>query len=164
MIPAVRTALQEFRPSGAAPPGITVVDTVYRQITADRRFAAWLMTIFGALALVIGAAGIYSVMSSIVAQRTQEIGIRTVLGATPTRIVSLVLSDAGRHVVVGLAIGLAAAWTVSGIFTSLVFGVTPTEPALYLIVVGVLAVVAVAAALIPARRAARVDPIVALRE
>lgn len=164
MIPAVRTALQGFLPSGVAPPAITVVDTVYRQITADRRFAAWLMTIFGALALVIGAAGIYSVMSSIVAQQTREIGIRTALGATRQRIAKLVLSEAVRHVAFGLGIGLAIAWAASGIFSSLVFGVTPTEPALYLIVVGVLAVVALAAAWIPARRASRVDPIVALRE
>jgi hypothetical protein len=164
MVPAVRTALLELLPSGATPPAITVVDTVYRKLTADRRFAAWLMTVFGALALLIGAAGIYSVMSAIVAQQTREMGIRTALGATQTRIASLVLSDAGRHVAVGLAIGLAAAWAVSGIFSSLVFGVTPTEPILYAVVATVLASVAVAAAWIPARRAARVDPIVALRE
>jgi ABC-type antimicrobial peptide transport system permease subunit len=103
-------------------------------------------------------------MSAIVAQQTREMGIRTALGATQTRIASLVLSDAGRHVAVGLAIGLAAAWAVSGIFSSLVFGVTPTEPILYAVVATVLASVAVAAAWIPARRAARVDPIVALRE
>jgi len=164
VVPAMSTALTPLLPAGSPPTLITVMDDLYRELTADRRFAAGLMTAFGVLALLIGAAGIYSVMSSIVALQTREIGIRCALGATRSRIASLVLSEAGRHVAVGLAIGLAAAWAVSGIFASLVFGVTPTEPALYLIVVAVLALVALAAAWLPARRAARVDPIVALRE
>jgi len=164
MRPVLQTALQALMPAGASPPAITIVADQYRRLTADRRFNAGLMSVFGALALLIGAAGIYSVMASVVAQQTREIGIRCALGATRSRIASLVLSEAGRHVAVGLAIGLAVAWTVSGIFASLVFGVTPTEPALYLLVVAVLAAVGLAAAWIPARRASRVDPIVALRE
>jgi predicted permease len=162
--PLLRAAIAPLLPAGAPPPSIRIVADQYRQLTAGRRFNAGLMLVFGALALVIGAAGIYSVMASVVAQQRREIGIRTALGATRSRIAVLVLSEAGRHVAIGLAIGLAAAWAVSGMFSSLVFGVTPTEPILYFVVAVVLAGVGLAAAWMPARRASRVDPIAALRE
>lgn len=164
LVPVIQAALKPLLPVGAAQPSVTDVADQYRRLTADRRFNAGLMSVFGALALIIGAAGIYGVMAAMVAQQTREIGIRTALGATRRRIASLVLSEAARHVALGLAIGLAMAWAVSGIFSSLVFGITPTEPALYLVVAAVVGLVALLAAWIPARRASRVDPIIALRE
>ena len=164
LVSVIQASLKPLLPAGATQPSVIVVADQYRRLTADRRFNAGLMSVFGALALIIGAAGIYCVMAAMVAQQTREIGIRTALGASRPRIASLVLSEAARHVALGLAIGLGIAWAVSGIFSSLVFGITPTEPALYLVVVAVLGFVVLLAAWIPARRASRVDPIIALRE
>jgi hypothetical protein len=164
MRPAIEAALQRLLPPNAQKPSIRIVAEQYHQLTADRRFNAGLMTVFGALALLIGAVGIYSVMASVVAQQTREIGIRCALGATRSRIARVILSDAARHVAIGITIGLIFAWAVSGLLSSLLFGVRSTEPALYAIVAGVLAITGLGASWIPARRASRVDPIVALRE
>ena len=84
--------------------------------------------------------------------------------STRARIAAIVFADAGRHLIIGLACGLVAAWAVSGLFSSVLYGVRPTEPVLYLIVIALLIVVAAAAVWMPARRAAHVDPVVALRE
>jgi ABC-type antimicrobial peptide transport system permease subunit len=164
LVAAITAAVTPLLPAGSGPPNVTVMDDLYRELTADRRFAAALMGTFGVLALLIGAGGIYSVMSSIVAQQTREIGIRTALGATRSRIAAVVLSDAVRQVAIGLVIGLAVAWAFSGAVSSLLFGVRATDPALYGLVAAMLALTGIAAAWVPARRASRVDPIVALKE
>jgi ABC-type antimicrobial peptide transport system permease subunit len=114
------------------------------------------------LALVIGAAGVYGVMSSLVAQRTREIGVRLALGATGSQIVRAVLSQMGRHVAIGLFIGLLIAWLASKTFAAF-FLLNPTDLWIYFAVAIILAVVGLAAAFIPARRASRVDPLLALR-
>jgi predicted permease len=139
------------------------VDDTFRRLTADRRFNAGVMAIFGAIAILIGAIGIYGTMAFLVAQRVREIGVRMALGASPTRVMRTVLRDASWCVLLGLVIGLAAARAVSSLFTSLVFGVTPTSPSIYIGVAALLVIVGIAAALVPARRAARLDPLVALR-
>jgi ABC-type antimicrobial peptide transport system permease subunit len=121
------------------------------------------MSIFGLLAVLIGAAGIYAVMAFVVAQQTREIGVRMALGATGRRVLVDVLRETSRHLLAGLALGLIAAWMMSGAVASLLFGVRPTEAFVYIIVAATLVAVGLAAALVPARRASRVDPIVSLR-
>ena len=164
VLPAITAAVTPLLPAGSSPPEITVMDDLYRELTADRRFAAGLMTAFGMLALFIGAAGIYSVMSSIVAQQTREIGIRTALGATRSRIAAVVFADTGRHVAIGSVLGLAGAWAISVYSRPCSSAFVPPIQRSYALVIAILAAAALAAAWIPARRASRVDPIVALKE
>jgi ABC-type antimicrobial peptide transport system permease subunit len=121
------------------------------------------MSVFGGFALFIGMAGIYGVMASVVAQRTREIGVRVALGATPGRIAREVLGQAARHLAIGLALGLPVALATSQVFSVLLFEVRPTNAVVYLIVVATLLGAGLAAAWLPARRAARIDPVVALR-
>jgi ABC-type antimicrobial peptide transport system permease subunit len=142
---------------------VHVVNDAFSQLTARRRFNAGLMSAFALCAILIGAAGIYAVMASVVAQQTREIGVRVALGATPGNIRRDVLVAAARHLALGLAIGLPIGGWISRGFTSLFFKVAPTDASIYLVVAATLAAVGLLAAIVPARRAARVDPIVSLR-
>jgi len=122
-----------------------------------------LLTLFAALALVLAAIGIYGVMSNAVTQRTQEIGIRLALGASTIDVLGLIVRNGLRLVVIGVAVGLVGAFALTRLMTTLLFGVTPTDGLTIVIVSAVLIGVALLACLIPARRATRVDPLVALR-
>jgi hypothetical protein len=166
VVPAIETTLAHLSPSRAVRPGsrVMVVEEAFRNITADRRFNAGLMAIFGGLAFLIGCAGLYGVLTTVVAQQTREIGLRLALGASAARIRQDVLTQAGRYLLGGLAIGLPAAWLVSRTFGSLYFGVTPADPVVYLVVAISLAGAGVLASALPARRASRVDPAIALRD
>jgi ABC-type antimicrobial peptide transport system permease subunit len=139
------------------------IDTLFEKLTAQRRFTASVLSVFGLVAAVIAAIGIYGVIAFLVSQQTREIGLRMALGASSQSVLMAVLGRAARYVAIGVVIGLAGAWAMSGLFTSLVFGVTPTDPRVYLSAAAFLLVVALVAALAPARRAARIDPLVALR-
>jgi ABC-type antimicrobial peptide transport system permease subunit len=119
--------------------------------------------VFAALGLLIAAVGIYGVMAYVVAQRTQEIGIRKALGAPSSHILGGILGRASAQILVGLMVGLSAAWMMDGLVASFLFDVDRREVGLYTMAAGVLAAVGLAAALIPARRAARIDPVIALR-
>ena len=127
------------------------------------RFQAWLLTTFGGLALILAAVGIYGVIAYAVSQRTSEIGLRLALGAPRASVVSLILQRGMAPVIVGLAIGLVAAVAFSRVMTGLLYGVSPTDASTLVAVTILLSAVAVAAAYMPARRAARLDPISALR-
>jgi predicted permease len=162
LVPAITKALEPVAPNQPEP-YVWSGNQALRRITQQRRFHAWLMSGFGIAGLLIGAAGIFAVMASMVAQQTREFGVRVALGATPAALQRGVLTSAVRHVALGLAVGLPAAWWCSRGFASLLFQVTPTDIGTYGGVVGLLGVVAVAAAVIPARRAARVDPVTSLR-
>ena len=162
-VPAIRAALEPWRPAGGRPVQIRSVEDAFRNITADRRFNATLMALFGVLALLLGSAGVYGVMSSIVAQRTREHGVRLALGATTRQVMGGVLAHSLRYLVAGLAIGLPMASGISRVFAGLLFGVGPTDVSIYAIVAAVLLGAGVAAALVPAFRAARVDPLITLR-
>jgi putative ABC transport system permease protein len=118
---------------------------------------------FGVVALVLAAVGIYGVMAYTVAQRTQEIGIRMALGARPMLVLGMVLKDGMALVGVGLAVGVIAALALGRLVASLLYGVSATDATTYLIIAGALASVALVAIVIPARRATRVDPMQALR-
>ncbi len=122
-----------------------------------------LMVFFGVLALFLCVIGIYGVMSHMVAQRTNEIGIRMALGAVPKNVMQLVLSQGLKLALIGIAIGVVAAFGMTGLLSSDLYQVTPRDPATFVGVALVFALVAVAACYLPARRAMKVDPMVALR-
>ena len=172
---AVRTSVEPKSTLAAIQAAIREVDKdqpVYSVYTMDeligdtvgtRRFALTILILFAGLALVLAVSGLYGVISYSVTQRTQEIGIRMALGARATDVLRLVLVQFMRLTVVGVAIGLVAAYALTRLMTSLLFGVTATDITTFVLVPISLAVVALVACLIPARRATRVDPLVALR-
>jgi predicted permease len=127
------------------------------------RMAAALLSVFGLVALILAAIGIYGVMAYSIAQRTREVGIRMALGAQPGDVLKLVIGQGMLLAGTGVVVGLIAAFGVARLFTSLLFGVSPTDPLTFVTVAAVLSVSALAACYFPARRAMRVDPIVALR-
>jgi putative ABC transport system permease protein len=129
----------------------------------ESRIYAWMMGVFAVLALVIAAVGIYGVMAYSVAQRTQEIGIRMALGAARQDVLRLVVGQAFRLTVLGIGLGLAGAYAVTRLMASMLFGVSTSDPPTFIGVTVILALSAMVAAWIPAERATRVDPMVALR-
>jgi putative ABC transport system permease protein len=142
---------------------VVTMDGVVAEATAQPRFEMLLLGVFAAVALALAAVGIYGVMSYSVSRRTHEIGIRVSLGATRAQILALVLRQGLILAVTGLAIGVIGAMFLSRLMAGLLYGVQPTDPVTYIGVGALLLLVAVAAAYVPARRAMRVDPIVALR-
>jgi ABC-type antimicrobial peptide transport system permease subunit len=131
--------------------------------TGAADFNALVLTIFGGSALLLAAVGIYGVMAYVVAQRTNEIGVRMALGATRANIVSMVLGRAAVLVGIGLAIGGAGAWYLSAGVKAFLFQVQPNNLAIFAGALVVLAAAALLASVLPARRAASVDPLIALR-
>ncbi|HKY05931.1 MAG TPA: FtsX-like permease family protein, partial [Blastocatellia bacterium] len=142
---------------------LRTMDDLVSESVSQPRFNATLLSIFAGLALVLASVGIYGVISYTVAQRTREIGIRMALGARPSDVLRLVLTKGMRLVLAGVVIGLAGAFVLTRVLESMLFGVTTTDPATYLIVTLLLAFVALVACYTPARRATKVDPMVALR-
>jgi putative ABC transport system permease protein len=134
-----------------------------RRALWDNQLFAVLMTVFAALALLIAAVGIYGVMAYTVAQRTQEIGIRMALGAEQRTVLGMVVGQALKLAGIGVAIGLAGAFGLTRLMASVLFGVRPDDPPTFAVVTILLALSAVVAAWVPAQRASRVDPMVALR-
>jgi predicted permease len=130
---------------------------------ADRRLALALLAGFAALALVLASLGVYSVMAHLVAYRTNEIGIRMALGASPRVVMGMVLAHGRRLTLTGVAIGIAGGYVVSRLMQQSLFEVDPGDPVIYLVVAAVLLLVAECAAWLPARRATRIDPVIALR-
>ena len=128
-----------------------------------RRFSTLLLSTFAAVALVLSAIGIYGVMAYSVTQRTQEIGIRMALGAQPGRIMRMVVRHSFILTVVGVLIGLGSAFALTRVMSSLLYGVSATDVLTFSIPPLVLGLVALLASYFPARRAARVDPTIALR-
>jgi ABC-type antimicrobial peptide transport system permease subunit len=160
---AVGRAVQSGLPAGQRVSEPESLDDTFRRLTADRRFSAGLMTLFGVTAMAIGALGVYGVMAFLVGQRTREVGVRVALGATRQRILLMMLGQAAVPIAIGLLLGLVAAWAATGLVAAALLGVQPTDPVVVISVVVVLVVVGLGAALVPALRASRVDPIIALR-
>jgi putative ABC transport system permease protein len=130
---------------------------------AEPRFRTLLLGLFGLIAVVLSAAGIFGVISYSVSRRTHELGIRMALGATPAAILKMVLREGGRLAATGLAVGLIATLILTRFLQTMLFEIKPADPLTFAAVAFLLAVVALAACYIPARRAMRVDPMVALR-
>lgn len=142
---------------------VQTMEQIIDQSTSDRRFESFLMSIFAVLALVLASIGIYGVLSSLVTQRTQEIGIRMALGAQMRDVLGMILSEGFRLVALGVVIGVAAGVALSRYLSSLFFAVSPANPATYVEVSLLMLVIALVACYFPAARAARVNPMVALR-
>ncbi len=142
---------------------VRVFDEYMRGALARPRFNALLLTIFAGVALVLTAIGIYGVMAYSVAQRTSEIGVRMALGAGQASIFRLVVGQAMALVALSIALGLVGAFAATRIMNSMLFGVSAWDPVTFAVLAGIIALVAFLAAWLPARRAARVDPVIALR-
>jgi putative ABC transport system permease protein len=143
---------------------ISSMDQIIARSVADRRFAVELLGVFASVALLLAAIGIYGVMSYSFSQRAHEVGIRIALGAQRLDILRMALGEGMRLAVIGLASGLVGAAIMTRFFRSMLFDVGTADPITYLSVSAILAGVALFACYIPARRATRVDPLVALRE
>ena len=161
---AVRAEVANLDPSVLVNSAITL-----RTIIEDsppvfmRRFPAMLVGVFAALAVLLSAIGIYGVLSCLVTQRTREIGVRMALGAQRGSILRLLLGEGMRLAALGIVIGLAVAVGAARLLAGLLFGVLPTDPSVLLAVTGLIALVAIVACSVPAHRATKVDPMVALR-
>ncbi|HEU5413901.1 MAG TPA: FtsX-like permease family protein, partial [Candidatus Angelobacter sp.] len=129
----------------------------------DRRFQMWMFVVFAGLALGLAAVGLYGLLAYMVSARTREIGIRMALGAQITDVLRMVIKQGLALAALGALIGLAAAGALSRLMSNLVFGVKTIDPLTYVVTAVTLVLVAVCACYIPARRAAKVDPMVALR-
>ncbi|HTM33180.1 MAG TPA: ABC transporter permease [Vicinamibacterales bacterium] len=159
---SVRAALQGID-SSLPISRLRPLDEVIGASLTQRRFNMTLLAVFAGIALVLAIAGIYGTVSYAVAQRTQELGIRSALGATRADVLRLVLFDGLKPVALGLALGIAGAFVLRRSLDRLVYGVTTSDPATFIALPTLLAVVAVIASLVPALRAAKVDPMTALR-
>lgn len=159
---AVQRAVADVDSSKVAS-GIQTVDQMLRDQGSDRRVYMLLLTVFGAIAGILAAVGIYGVMAYTVMQRTREIGIRMALGASSTKVVRLVVRQALLVVGIGLVLGLAASFAMTRFLADELYGVTPTDPQTFVTVSLGLVVVAVIASVVPTLRAVRVDPTIALR-
>jgi putative ABC transport system permease protein len=162
MAPMLKSAVTELdrnQPIGT----VAAMEDLIADSVAPRRLNLWLVVAFAVVALVLTAAGLYGVMSFLVAQRTREIGVRMALGATPSSVLQLVLRQAGVMTLAGIAIGLVGALAFTRFLATLLFGVSTSDPIVYATVAALLGVVALLAVAIPSARATRVDPLTALR-
>jgi putative ABC transport system permease protein len=162
LIPSVRAAVASVNPT-LQPANFLTMDQLVSDSVAQPRFNTALLAAFAGLALALAAVGIYGVISYSVSQRTQEIGVRMALGGRSGDVVRLVLRQGMTPAVVGAALGLAGAWAATRLMSSLLFNVSATDPATFGVVTFTLLGVALLACYVPARRAAKVDPMVALR-
>jgi putative ABC transport system permease protein len=142
---------------------VSTMEQLLSQSVSGRRFNMLLLTVFAVAALVLAAVGIYGVMSYSVSQRTHEIGIRMALGARTSEVLKLVIRHGMFLTLAGLAVGFVASLLLTQLMSSMLFGVTATDPITFAAVSLLLAGVALGACFVPARRAAKVDPMVALR-
>jgi putative ABC transport system permease protein len=159
---AVQAALQSAIP-GAVVGEPQFLDRWFAVLVAQRKFNMIVLTLFGSLGVVIAAVGVYGLMAFVVAQRTREIGVRVALGAAPGGIVGMVIGRASRLLLAGLALGLAGALSLERLVRAFLFEAQAYDPSVYAGAAVVLFSLGLSAALGPARRAARVDPLVALR-
>jgi ABC-type antimicrobial peptide transport system permease subunit len=161
LVPAMREVVRSLDPQ--LPLKFRTLDQVFSSSLSQRRFSLVIFGVFAATALILAAMGIYGITAYAVAQRTQEIGIRMALGAQMRDVLKLVLRHALLLVTVGGVIGLAGAYAASSVLKSFLFEVAPTDFTVFVVVPVVLLLVALVACVVPARRATRVDPLVALR-
>jgi ABC-type antimicrobial peptide transport system permease subunit len=161
-VPEVRGALAAYDPS--LPTGeFYELERLIENAVAPRRLTTELLGFFSALALTLAGLGLYGVIAYSVVQRTQEIGIRMAVGARGSDVLALVVTGALRLVIVGIVLGLAAALALTRVLRTLLFGVTAHDPLTFAGNAALLVCIAAIACILPARRATRVNPIIALR-
>jgi putative ABC transport system permease protein len=145
---------------------VSQIKTLRRMIDeriSPKRLMTWMLGVFAAAALLLAAVGIYAVMSYAVAQRTHEIGVRLALGAQTRDVLTLVIRQGLKLTIIGMAFGLAGAFALTRALSFFLFGVTATDPITFIGLSFILACVALVACYVPARKAAKVDPMIALR-
>lgn len=142
---------------------VATLSTSLDQSVAEPRMRATLLALFAGLAMALAAIGVYGVVAYLVGQRTQELGVRRALGAQAGDVVAMLIRESMRPVMAGIALGLLGAVALSRVLAAMLFQVSSTDVTTYAIACGVLAVAALLASVIPARRALRVDPISAVR-
>jgi putative ABC transport system permease protein len=162
LAPAARRVLRDAEPASVIYNVVTMRELASRE-TARSRFTGWLMGIFAASALLLAMIGIYGVMSYAVTRRTQEIGIRMALGAARREVLGMILRNGMGLIGAGLLVGAAAAFPLTRLIDTLLYGVAPTDPIAFVAAAGALAAVALLACLLPAARATRIAPASALR-
>ncbi len=162
LVSAARSALQQMDPEQPMA-AISTMDELVAGSLSRSRFTMLVLGVFAALALILASVGIYGVIAYCVTQRTQEFGIRMALGANRRDVLRLVLGQGTRLTLLGIGLGIVAALIVTRLMATLLYGISATDPLTFTAVALLLALVAIAACYIPARRATRVDPIVALR-
>jgi predicted permease len=163
LTPSLERLVREVDPSLHVRTTLPYATLVDRSIVTERIMAI-LGGFFGVLALIVAAIGLFGLMAFQVSRRTNELGVRMALGATRRAMIGLVLRDVAGMVVAGVLIGTAAALTLSGLARSMLFGLTPTDPAAFVVAASVLGLTTLLAGWLPARRASRVDPLIALRQ
>jgi putative ABC transport system permease protein len=162
MVSAVTNAIHEVDGTVPVRDVLTMNDLVTKSLSQSR-FNTLLLGVFAGLALLLAAIGIYSVLSYSVRQRVPEIGIRLALGARMTDVLRMVVIEGMKPTLFGVAIGMAAALAMGRLVASMIFQVKPSDPATFLAVAALLAFIALLACIIPAYRASKVDPVIALR-
>jgi len=162
LVGAVRQIIREVDPDQPVS-NVATMEEVLGTETAQRRMGMIMLAGFAVLALLLASLGIYGVLAYFVTQHTNEIGVRQALGATPRDILFLVLKKGMGLTLVGVAIGIASAFALTRLMSSMLFGVKASDPLTFVAVPVLLTLVALLACYIPARRATKVDPLVALR-
>jgi ABC-type antimicrobial peptide transport system permease subunit len=162
LVASVRQAVWSVDPAQPIS-NVRTMDEILSEEVAQRRIGMTLLAAFAALALLLASLGIYGVLSYAVTQRTQEIGIRMALGANRQAVLRLVMADGMRLAVAGVAIGLGLSFALTRLMTGLLFGVSASDPRTLAGVTLLLTAVALVACYVPARRATKVDPMIALR-
>jgi ABC-type antimicrobial peptide transport system permease subunit len=163
LAPAVRREVRALEPAQEIR-DLEPLEDMLTAATANERFTTALLGVFALAGLVLAATGVYGVVAYGVAQRTHEIGIRLAIGARAGSVMRMVVAGGVKLVALGAAVGIAASFGLTRLIASQLYGVTPTDPAVFVTVTLVLMAVTVLACWGPARRATRVDPLVALRE
>jgi predicted permease len=158
---AARGMLHDLNPE--IPPRFRTFSQVYSASLGSRRFNLILISFFGVVALLLASAGVFGVIAYSVSRRTREIGVRIAVGARPHDVVTMILEQGMRTILIGLGIGLAGSLALTRMMGSMLFGVTAADPLTFAAVVLLLTGTALLACYIPARRAAKVDPMIALR-
>jgi ABC-type antimicrobial peptide transport system permease subunit len=161
VIAAAQRVVRDLRPD--IPARLRTIETIVAESVADRRFVLFVVGVFGGSALLLATLGVYSVISYLVAQRSREISIRVALGAQKHEVIRLVLRQGALVALVGIAAGAAASLGLTRLLGTLLYEVSPTDPAAFVMMVALLTLVALLASWLPARRAARVDVMDILR-
>jgi ABC-type antimicrobial peptide transport system permease subunit len=162
LLPALRSAVAKLDSQLPLYNVITIQEAVDQSLSV-RRFALYVLGLFAAVALVLAVSGIYGVIGHAVNQRMREMGIRMALGAARRDVFKLILGEGGKLAVIGVAVGVVASYLVTQFLRTLLYGITPTDPLTFATVALLLLLTALLACYFPARRAAHVDPVIALR-